>query len=195
MVARLITRTEIETFKREGAVVLRDFIPMPQIDQWNGACVGHLIGRFATAAGAARADLLATCAAAEYWAFMGADPDDPLSWPGKPRFDLSEHFGTRHASNLGGELTGAGFRPGTLDPTIPRLTALPSVRALADQLGGEGNVAAPFPFDGHLIPHFPRAGAAWEPPARAHWDGYGPKRLDWRLQRRLRHRRLPLRRP
>ena len=156
--ARLMTTEEIETFKREGAVVLKGFIPMAQIDEWN----------------------------AEYWEFMGADPADPSTWPGKPRFDLSEHFNTRHASNLGGAVTGAGFRPGALDPSIPRLTDLPYVQELADQLGGKGQTAAPFPFDGHLIPRFPNSGVntswkgepdeqeEWQPPAAAHWDGYGP---------------------
>ena len=138
---------------------------------------------------------------------MQADPRDPGTWPGKPKFDLGERFNTKHATNLGGELTGAGFRPGTLDADAVRLTDLPSVRALAQQLGG-GNVSATFPFDGHLIPRFPEPD--WEEPVSstvvtrctsarvifalaAGWYAFRcvrPKRLDWRLQPRLWYNRL-----
>ena len=96
-----MTTEQIETLKREGVVVLRKFIPRAQIDEWTD----------------------------EYWRFMQADPEDPTSWPGTPQFDLSKHFNTQHASNLGGEVSGAGFRPGALDTSIPRLTDLPEVRA------------------------------------------------------------------
>lgn len=138
-----MTTEEIETFKRDGAILLKDFIAQDQISKWVD----------------------------EYWRYMQADPDDPSTWPGKPMFDLGKHFNTRHATNLGGDVTGAGFRPGTLDKDAVRLTDLPRVRAVAKQLGGD-NVSAPFPFDGHLIPKFPQPD--WDEPAGTHWDGYGP---------------------
>jgi hypothetical protein len=126
-------------------VVLPNFIGEAQVDQWTE----------------------------EYWRFMQADPADPATWAAKqPMFDLNEKFGTRHASNL--DLAqGQNFRPGALDRSIPRLTDLPQVQRLAEQLGG-GNTEAPFPFDGHLIARFPEHGKAWEPPAGTHLDGYGP---------------------
>eukprot|EP01048_Picozoa_sp_COSAG05_P013884 COSAG05_NODE_1520_length_4645_cov_613.938187_6_plen_228_part_00 len=136
-----MSRAEIETFKREGAVVLKRFIPQDQVAEWTK----------------------------EYWDFMGANPDAPETWPGAPRFDLGRHFSTEHATNLGGQVpgsltAGAGFRPGTINPSATRLTDLPSVQALAQQLGG-GGVSAPFPFDGHLIPRFPQK-KEWREPVR-----------------------------
>lgn len=52
----LMAREQIETFKREGAVVLRQFIAKAQVDEWLD----------------------------EYWRFMQADADDPSTWPGTP---------------------------------------------------------------------------------------------------------------
>ena len=49
MATRLMTTEEIETFKRDGAVILSGFIDREQIATWND----------------------------EYWRFMQADPDDP----------------------------------------------------------------------------------------------------------------------
>lgn len=61
-------------------------------------------------------------------------------------------------------------------PNIPRLTDLPEVRELAAQLGGDGQVDARFPFDGHMIPRFPAEPESWQPPGakEAHLDAYGP---------------------
>eukprot|EP01047_Picozoa_sp_COSAG01_P019752 COSAG01_NODE_1108_length_11662_cov_189.275534_10_plen_408_part_00 len=193
---RVMTREQIETFKREGAVLLKRFIAPEQLAAWTS----------------------------EYWDFMGASPDEPRSWPGTPRFDLGRHFNTQHATNLGGQepgslTAGAGWRPGAIAPpgsvAARRLTELPGVQALARQLSG-GQASAPFPFDGHLIPRFPQA-SAWQEPDGTHWDGYGqpccsccalcahparpcshmllrrrPKWLDWRVQPWLRHRCLPV---
>lgn len=193
---RAMTREQIETFKREGAVLLKRFIAPEQLAAWTS----------------------------EYWDFMGASPDEPRSWPGTPRFDLGRHFNTQHATNLGGQepgslTAGAGWRPGAIAPpdsvAARRLTELPGVQALARQLSG-GQASAPFPFDGHLIPRFPQA-SAWQEPDGTHWDGYGqpccsccalcahptrpcshmllrrrPKWLDWRVQPWLRHRCLPV---
>jgi hypothetical protein len=157
-----MTVEEIETFKREGAVVLKKFIPQALVRP-----TGPLRSRcqrtsgpaelFPEARARSECELLAQVDqwVDEYWRFMQADPKDPATWPGKPMFDLSEHWNTRHASNLGGALTGAGFRVGTLDAGATPLTELANVQAVAEQLGGGNQGCQPKGFPG--VPRDPLA--------------------------------------
>eukprot|EP01051_Picozoa_sp_SAG22_P002000 SAG22_NODE_85_length_21510_cov_6.472187_6_plen_204_part_00 len=138
----MLNAAQVETFRRDGVLILRGLIRPAQIAEWRD----------------------------EFFHFQQADPDDPTSWPGTPRFDPAAARGSKHFSSGGGT-----FRPGCCRPTIS-LVELPEVKAVAEQLGG-GSLMSEFPFDGHAVANWPPAeGVAppeWKPSAKGHLDGYG----------------------
>ena len=145
---------QIETFRRDGVLLLRGLISAEQIAAWRD----------------------------EFFYFQQAEPGDPESWPGAPRFDPAASRGSKHFAGSGGT-----FRPGCCRPATGSLVELPEVKAVADQLAGEHGWACEFPFDGHAVCNWPpqqssaeptsesatRAVQEWQPTAKGHLDGYG----------------------
>ena len=111
-----LSEEQIGFFKQQGYLILENFIGSEQIARWRE----------------------------QFWTHIGADPQEPKSWPESYVID--------------------GF---AVEPTFGQL---PQMQALIDTLGG-GHFQGG---GGSMLVHWPRKEGTWEWPAQGHIDGYGP---------------------
>ena len=111
-----LSKEQVAFFKEEGYLILEGFIAPEQVAAWRG----------------------------QFWAHVGADPQDSSSWPDSYVID--------------------GF---SIEPTFGQL---PQMREVAEQLGG-GQLGGG---GGSMLVQWPNGKEAWDWPSQGHIDGYGP---------------------
>lgn len=112
----MLHKSQIDFFKTQGYLILKGFVETERMAAWRE----------------------------QFWAHVGADAQDPASWPDSYVID--------------------GF---AVDPAFGQLLQM---QAVVEQLGGGQFVGG----GGSLLVQWPKKESIWDWPGQGHIDGYGP---------------------